>query len=198
MSSGGPIAAALRGALAGAAGTAAMDLFWQARGGLGGPVKGAEERAAPAPAPASRFSPRLPSAEEDGEAWDAAEDAEEWMLAPAPARVGKQFYEGVTQRTLEARFARVAGALVHWAYGMWWGGLFGLVAGSGRRSRTGWGPLFGAAVWATSYLLLPVTGLYRPVWEYRPEELAPDLAAHLIYGTGTAAALDLIDRRFRG
>ena len=37
-----------------------------------------------------------------------------------------------------------------------------------------------------TFLLLPVAGLYKPIWKYRPAELAPDLAAHLIYGAATA------------
>ncbi len=185
----GPIAAVARGALAGAAGTAAMDLFWYARRRL---TDGeAAEPDGDALHPASQPAVGRPA---EGNGWDDAAGAplEEWDAAATPARVGKQVYEGVTQRTLETRFVRVTGALVHWSYGMWWGGLFGLMAASDRRPRTGWGPFFGATVWGTSYVLLPATGLYRPVWEYRADELAPDLAAHLIYGTGTAVAFRLL------
>lgn len=189
MNRDGPIAAVVRGTLAGAAGTAAMDLFWYARRRLTG--GDALEREDDALQPASqRTAARLP----EGDVWDeAGDDLEEWGAATPPAQVGKQVYEGVTRRTLEARFARATGALVHWSYGMWWGGLFGLVAATARTPRAGWGPFFGASVWGTSYVLLPITGLYRPVWEYGAAELAPDLAAHLIYGTGTAVALRLLD-----
>ena len=192
MAHSSPMGAVLRGVLAGAAGTAVMDLFWhgwrQLRGETATPPSGG------GPSPASRASTPPPALGTGTSAWPDEESDEEWSLAPTPAQVGKQFYEGVTQRTLEARFARVAGTAVHWAYGMWWGGVFGLAVGSTRRRRTAWGPLFGAAVWGTSYLLLPVTGLYRPIWESRPAELAPDLAAHLIYGTGTAVAFGLMAR----
>jgi hypothetical protein len=184
----GPIAALTRGALAGAAGTAAMDLFWYARRRLsdGGEAGPEAEAVHPASQVAATLTP-------DQAGWDESEDLlEEWGAAAAPARVGKQVYEGVTRRTLEARFARATGALVHWSYGMWWGGLFGLVAATDRRPRTGWGPFFGATVWGTSYVLLPITGLYRPLWEYPVAELVPDLAAHLIYGTGTAVAFRLL------
>jgi hypothetical protein len=187
----GPIAAVVRGALAGAAGTAAMDAFWYARRRAGGGEETDGEVAAGLH-PASQPASARPPAEDDG--WDDSTDVlEDWPAATASARVGKQVYEGVTRKTLEARFARVTGALVHWSYGMWWGGLFGLVAATARRPRTGWGPFFGATVWGTSYVLLPITGLYRPLWEYRVAELAPDLAAHLIYGTGTAVAFRLLD-----
>jgi hypothetical protein len=39
---------------------------------------------------------------------------------------------------------------------------------------------------------LPVTGLYRPIWKYPLTAIAPDLAAHLIYGTGTAVVFSLM------
>jgi uncharacterized membrane protein YagU involved in acid resistance len=62
------------------------------------------------------------------------------------------------------------------------------MAGSVSRQRLGVGPLFGVAVWASSYVLLPIAGLYKPIWEYSVGELAPDLLGHLAYGTGTAVA----------
>lgn len=45
------------------------------------------------------------------------------------------------------------------------------------------GPLFGTAVWGSSYVSLPIGGLYKPIWEYGLGELAPDLGAHLVFGT---------------
>jgi hypothetical protein len=36
---------------------------------------------------------------------------------------------------------------------------------------------------------LPLAGLYKPIWKYSVGELAPDLAAHLIYGTVTDLAV---------
>ena len=170
-----------------------MDLFWHTRQSVRGSAQAGRPRAGAA-IPASRPSASRATWTEDGGDASESSDGEDWDAAPAPAQVGKRFYEGVTQRTLEARFARVTGELVHWGYGMWWGALYGVATAQGRRSGAGWGPLFGAAVWGTSYLLLPITGLYRPVWEYGAGELAPDLAAHLIYGTGTAATLSLIAR----
>jgi uncharacterized membrane protein YagU involved in acid resistance len=65
------------------------------------------------------------------------------------------------------------------------GSALGIVAGSLPRRRLLEGPAFGASVWASSYVALPLAGLYRPIWKYSVGELAPDLAAHLIYGTVT-------------
>jgi hypothetical protein len=185
------LTATLSGALAGTAGTAAMDLFWYARQALSADQgRGADA----GHVAASRASSGQPVSSAIGDRSGDDEEPDDWSTLTAPALVGKRVYEGVTQRALEARFTRFVGAVVHWGYGMWWGGLFGLFAVSAPRSRPVWGPLFGAAVWGTSYLLLPVTGLYRPVWEYRPAELVPDLTAHLIYGAGTGATFTVIAR----
>ncbi len=178
------------GAVAGAVGTAAMDAFWRLREPFQEREpegdEGAHPRASRAP---SRRSARAGGC---GSSRDAASDG--WVAASASAHVGRRVYEGVTQRALEARFAHLVGAVVHWGYGMWWGSLLGMVAARTSRLPRAWNPAFGMAVWSTSYLLLPVTGLYRPVWKYRAPELFPDLIAHLVYGTGTASALALMVR----
>jgi len=44
---------------------------------------------------------------------------------------------------------------------------------------------YGAAVWATGYIVLPEGGLYKPIWEYDAKTLAWDLSAHLAYGAST-------------
>jgi hypothetical protein len=58
--------------------------------------------------------------------------------------------------------------------------------------RVRWGPGFGALVWSSGYVVLPLAGLYRPVWRYRIRELAPDLAAHLAYGSATMTVFRLL------
>jgi hypothetical protein len=71
------------------------------------------------------------------------------------------------------------------------------VAGSLRRSHVTLGPAFGTAVWLTSYVTLPLAGLYRPIWGYDIETLLKDWSAHLAYGTSTAAAFTLTTGRPR-
>ena len=56
------------------------------------------------------------------------------------------------------------------------------------------GPPFGAVVWGTSYVILPLAGLYRPIWEYDIGTLWQDLSAHLVYGLATAASFGLLSR----
>ena len=58
----------------------------------------------------------------------------------------------------------------------------------GRAGPTCWyGLPFGAAVWAGGYVVLPLLGVYKPIWKYDLETLEKDLSAHLVFGTATAA-----------
>ncbi|HUZ78634.1 MAG TPA: hypothetical protein VMV93_13730 [Chloroflexota bacterium] len=161
-----PVGVVIRGLVAGAMGTLAMDGLWYVRYRAGGGHSGFG---------AWEFSAGLT-----------------WDQAGAPAQVGKRLAEGFLQRPLPATAAPLTNNVVHWGYGMLWGALFGLVAGSARRQRLVFGPLFGALVWLSSYVSLPAAGLYKPLWEYDRQTLAKDLSAHLTYGAATGAVLRLL------
>ncbi|HZA82419.1 MAG TPA: hypothetical protein VFC13_13265 [Actinomycetes bacterium] len=47
-------------------------------------------------------------------------------------------------------------------------------------------------------MLLPLAGLYRPIWEYDAKVLAKDLGDHLVYGLGAAGAGRLLAGRRAG
>ena len=47
-------------------------------------------------------------------------------------------------------------------------------------------------MWTTSYIVLPPTGLYKPMWEYDAPTLYKDLSAHLVYGVTTATSFRLL------
>jgi hypothetical protein len=66
--------------------------------------------------------------------------------------------------------------------------VYGIVAGSVRTPRVSYGPVFGAAVWGFSYIALPPTGLYEPIWAYDAKTLWDDASAHLVFGTTTGLA----------
>jgi hypothetical protein len=167
-----PIGAVARGVLAGAAGTVAMDLLLYARYRRGGgqdPLPG----------------------------WEFSASVERWEDAPAPAQVGRRLYEGFFQRTLPDSRARLVNNITHWGYGISAAAGYGLMAGSIRDPRIAYGPLFGAAVWATGYAVLPAAGLYKHITEYDRVTLAKDLSAHLLYGLTTAAAFRVLSGRSR-
>jgi hypothetical protein len=165
-----PIGALARGVLAGAVGTAAMDLLWFYRYKRGGGDSGLRD-------------------------WELAVGVTDWDKAPVPALVGKRLYEGLFQRALPADRAALTSNIMHWGYGLTWGALYGLVAGSVCPPRIRSGLAFGAAVWTSDYVVLPLTKLYKPMWEYDAATLARDLSAHLVYGVATAAAFSPTPRR---
>jgi len=162
-----PLGAVGRGLVAGAIGTAAMDVLWFARYRRGG-------------------------GDSDFESWESSDGLNSWDDAPAPAQVGKRLVEGLFQRDLAPERARLVSNVTHWTYGMLGGAQYGLLAGSLKAPRVWYGLPFGAGVWATGYVVLPAAKLYKPIWEYDRITLAKDLSAHLVYGAGTAVALQLL------
>jgi hypothetical protein len=162
-----PVDAVVRGLLAGAGGTAAMDAVLFARYRRGGGKSSFKE-------------------------WEFSEGLSSWEDAPAPAQVGKRLWEGLFQVELPPSRAPLVNNVTHWAYGMLYGALYGIVAGSLRKQRVGYGLPFGAFVWAGDYVVLPATKLYKPIWEYDAKTLAKDLSAHLVYGLATSTTLRLL------
>jgi uncharacterized membrane protein YagU involved in acid resistance len=120
--------------------------------------------------------------------WEFSIGLDDWSNASTPGQVGKRLYEGYFQKELVPRWAALTEDVVHWAYGLDWGALYGIVTGGGRPPRIMSGLLFGSAVWLFGYVLLPPAKLYKPVWEYDAPILAKDYRAHLVYGVATAVA----------
>jgi hypothetical protein len=164
-----PLGAMARGAVAGAAGTIAMDALWF-----------------------SRY--RREGGDQDFISWETAEGTEKWDDAAAPGRVGRRLLEAVLHRDPPDRWARTTTNVVHCATGMMWGAQYGILAASTKRHRIPLAVAFGPAVWLSSYLILPLAKVYKPIWEYDAKTLAKDLGAHLVYGSVGAAAFAVIAR----
>jgi hypothetical protein len=152
-----------RGLLAAAIGTLAMDTLWYLRYRRGGG--------------SGQFL-----------AWEFASVVKSWADAPAPARLAKVEYEAVTKRPLPLTRETVADDLSHWAYALMWGCVFGAAIGSPRRMRPWHGPMLGVLTFLTGYVVLPIAGVYKPIWTYDANTLWQDLSAHLVYGTTVGAA----------
>jgi hypothetical protein len=162
-----PLGAVVRGLAAGVVGTAAMDALLFARYRRGGGETGLA-------------------------AWEFSSGLKSWDEAPAPAQVGRRLVKALFDRELSAERVPVVNNMTHWGYGLLGAAQYGLLAGSLRRPRVGYGLAFGAGVWGTSYVVLPAAKLYKPIWEYDRVTLAKDLSAHLVYGLATAAAFRLL------
>jgi hypothetical protein len=105
-----PVGAVVRGLVAGAVGTAAMDTLLYVRYRRGGGKEGFRR-------------------------WEFSGDVRGWDDAPAPAQVGRRLVDGVFQRTLPDSKARLVNNITHWAYGIVAGASYGVLAGSLRRPR---------------------------------------------------------------
>jgi hypothetical protein len=123
--------------------------------------------------------------------WESSSDVTGWENAAAPALVAKRALERFLKRPVSPRYARPLNNVMHWGFGLATGAAYGLLVGS-RKPKLWYGPAFGAAVWAGGYVVLPLLGVYKPVWKYDRETLGKDLGAHLVFGSVTAAAYRLL------
>jgi hypothetical protein len=125
-------------------------------------------------------------------AWESSEALVSWENAPGPALVAKRFLEDVLGHDVSPRYARLLNNATHWGFGLATGAGYGLLLGSQQKPKVWYGPPFGAAVWAGGYVVLPILGVYQPIWKYDLETLGKDLSAHLVFGTATAAAFGVL------
>ena len=102
--------------------------------------------------------------------WEFSEDLVSWENAPAPALVAKQLLEGMLKHELSPRHARLLNNATHWGFGLATGAGYGLLVGSRRKPKLWYGPPFGAAVWASGYVVLPLLGVYQPILADPPPE----------------------------
>jgi len=124
--------------------------------------------------------------------WESSEGLVSWENAPAPALVAKRLLEAGLGHDLSPRYARLLNNATHWGFGLATGGGYGLLLGSRHKPKLWYGLPFGATVWASGYVVLPLLGVYKPIWEYDLETLRKDLSAHLVFGTATTAAFRLL------
>ncbi|MGH3832982.1 MAG: hypothetical protein ACRDRS_21510 [Pseudonocardiaceae bacterium] len=165
-----PLGVVVRGAAAGAVGTVAMDLLWFSRYRSNG------------------GDSRLLD-------WEFSLSLSNWDEAPTPAQFGRNLIRGVFQRELPLERAQLVNNIMHWATGVGWSVVFGMVSGSFPTRRLWHGLALGTAVWVQSYAVLVPAKLYKPMWENDAKTLWKDLSAHLVYGLATATAFRVLAGR---
>jgi len=149
--------------MAGALGTIGMDLLLYSRYRRGGG--------------SDRFS-----------AWELAAGTESWEEAATPGLIGRRIAKDVLHRDLPDSAAALTTNVVHWATAGAWGATYGLVTAVTGRPGLKSGAVLALVACSTSYAVLPVLGLYKPIWEYDAATLAKDYSAHLLFGMVTGAA----------
>jgi hypothetical protein len=120
--------------------------------------------------------------------WEFAEGVKSWDQASAPGQLGRKVERLVTQQEPEDAWARSTTNIVHWATGIGWGIQYGALAA--LLPRYSWLRAFalGPTAWLSGYVVLPLAGVYEPIWKYDAQTLRDDLSAHLAYGAATSAA----------
>jgi hypothetical protein len=155
-----PVRRVVLGALAGVAGTLAMDRVWYLRARRDGSDAGFIE-------------------------WEVVRDLDSWDDAPAPGQMGRKLVAAVARDPPVQQAAAISNAM-HWIYGTSWAAGYALAF----PRRPWWaGPALGATLWASDYVTLPLAGVYEPIWKYDAATLAKDLSAHLVFGTTTDITL---------
>jgi hypothetical protein len=157
------------GALAGAIGTAAMDLVLYVRYRRGG-------------------------GEDSVYRWEFAGGVTTWEEASAPGQLGQKVERFVTGGPPPDDWARPTTNLVHWATGVGWGLQYGALARRTAGHRWTRALALGPTAWLASYAVLPLAKVYQPIWKYDARTLGRDLSAHLVFGIVTATAFAAFTR----
>jgi hypothetical protein len=126
--------------------------------------------------------------------WELAAGVTSWDEASAPGQTGRKLERLVTGRQPPDSWARTTTNVMHWATGIGWGVQYGALAA--RTSRHPWtrALALGPAVWLAGYVLLPLVGVYKPIWEYDARTLSEDFSAHLVFGAATSAVFAALIR----
>jgi hypothetical protein len=152
------------GALAGAIGTAAMDLLLYQRYRRDG-GKHAFWR------------------------WEFVADVMSWEDASAPGKLGQRTLRRAMGHEPPDLWARTTTNIVHWATGVGWGIQYGALAAVTSRLPWARALALGPVAWLAGYVVLPLAKVYKPIWDYDARTLGQDLSAHVAYGASASTAL---------
>lgn len=101
----------------------------------------------------------------------------------ATVKTAKKISSQVLGHTLTEKEKKVAGPVVHYAYGTGIGALYGGFAQKYGATRTGFGSAYGAAAWALGdEVAVPALGLGKKPSQTPVSQQFQMLAAHLVYG----------------
>jgi len=127
--------------------------------------------------------------------WEFAGSVMGWDQASAPGKIGQKLEGLVLRRPVPDSWARATTNAVHWSTGIGWGLQYGLLASRPSRHRMIRALALGPVAWLSSYVILPLTGVYEPIWKYDAKTLGKDLSAHLVFGAATSASLAALTRK---
>lgn len=112
----------------------------------------------------------------------------------ATVRAAEAIAESLFGRRLTKDEKKVAGPIVHYAFGAMVGAVYGAVAEVEAPATAGYGLTFGTVLWlGADELAVPAFGLSKPPTEYPASVHVYALTSHLVYGVTT----DLVRRAVR-
>jgi putative membrane protein len=115
---------------------------------------------------------------------------------PATARLVEQVAEPVVDRRLSSQEKEIGGRIVHYAYGIAMGAVYGAANELLPPIRRHFGALFGLALWAGGVLVvLPRLRLTRPVSTFSLPEHAFGVLGHVAYGVALESARRAVRER---
>jgi putative membrane protein len=104
----------------------------------------------------------------------------------ATVKAAESVTKAVADHPLNAKEKKIAGPLVHFAFGGGMGAAYGAVAEYWPVVESAVGLPFGAAVWLGAHAgAVPALGLSKPVTKSDPTSESAEAAAHLVYGAVT-------------
>jgi len=165
-----PLTVIVKGALAGAAGTAVMGAFMER-----------------APQILDSFGVKLPEERPGPTAPDTPTEA-----------MAERIAEGVAQQPLDDAAKATAGQAVHWSYGSGWGAIFGVMQSTLKLPHLVHGAVFGLLVGIVGDTLLPAMRLQRDPRTNPGEINLMHLGSHVVYGVTTALVYGLLNFGRRG
>jgi hypothetical protein len=101
----------------------------------------------------------------------------------ATVKAAEMLSHAVLRHPMSAQEKKIAGPLMHYAFGAVIGAAYGVLQSEVPMISRGAGTLYGTLVWAVAdEVVVPALGLARPPQDYPPNVHARALAAHLVYG----------------
>jgi hypothetical protein len=127
--------------------------------------------------------------------WEFAGDVMSWDQAFAPGQLGRKALRFATGREPPDEWARATTNIVHWATGVGWGLQYGALANATSRHPWARALALGPVVWLSGYVVLPLAKVYKPIWDYDARTLREDLCAHVVYGAVVSAAFAALTKK---
>ena len=102
---------------------------------------------------------------------------------PATVKAANRVSQTTTGEPVPEPHKDTAGEAVHYGFGALLGGIYGAAGSVAPQVRTGFGTLFGAAVWAVAdEIAVPAADLSKPPQAVPPSQHLYSIVSHLLFG----------------